>query len=101
MAKGFTQTYGVDYTKTFAPVAILNTVRVLLSIAVNLDWQLHQVDVKNAFLNGNLEEKVYMEPPVGFEEKFGSQVCRLSLSLYGLKQSPRAWFDKLTESVKR
>ena len=56
VAKGFTQTYGIDYSKTFAPVAKLNTVRVLLSIAVNLDWQLQQLDVKNAFLNGDLKE---------------------------------------------
>jgi hypothetical protein len=101
VAKGFTQTYGIDYSETFAPVAKLNTIRILLSFAANLDWPLHQLDVKNAFLNGDLEEEVYMDCPPGFEEAFGSQVCKLKKSLYGLKQSPRAWFEKFTQSVKK
>ena len=67
MAKGFTQAFGIDYTETFAPVAKLNTVRVILSIAANLDWSLQQLDVKNVFLNGDLEEEVYMDFPPGFE----------------------------------
>ena len=81
VAKGFTQTYGIDYTETFAPVAKLNTVRVLLSIAANLDWHLQQLDVKNAFLNGDLVEEVYMDPPLGFQERFGSKECRLKKSM--------------------
>ena len=101
VAKGFTQTYGIDYSETFAPVAKLNTIRILLSFAANLDWPLHQLDIKNAFLNGDLEEEVYMDCPPGFEKKFGSQVCKLKKSLYGLKQSPRAWFEKFTQSVKK
>ena len=100
VVKGFTQTYGMDYSETFAPVAKLNTIRILLSLAANLDWPLHQLDVKNAFLNGDLEE-VYMDGPPGFEEKFGSKVCKLKKSLYGLKQSPRAWFEKFTQLVKK
>lgn len=63
VAKGFTQTYGVDYNETFSPVAKLNTVRVLLSIAANLDWPLQQLDIKNAFLNGNLVEEIFMKIP--------------------------------------
>ena len=85
MAKGFTQTYGIDYSKTFALVAKLNTIRILLSLAANLDWPLHQLDVKNAFLNGDLEEEVYMDSPLGFEHRFGTKVCKREKSLYGLK----------------
>ena len=100
VAKGFTQSYGVDYQETFAPVAKLNTVRILLSLAVNCDWPLYQLDVKNAFLNGDLEEEVYMEIPPGMKKHYsGRVVCKLLKSLYGLKQSPRAWFDKFAKLV--
>ncbi|RVW26375.1 Retrovirus-related Pol polyprotein from transposon TNT 1-94 [Vitis vinifera] len=101
VAKGFTQSYGIDYQETFAPVAKLNTVHVLLSLAANLDWSLHQLDVKNAFLNGDLEEEVYMDIPAGLETTSNfNKVYRLRKSLYGLKQSPRAWFERFTKVVK-
>ncbi|KAA0055189.1 cysteine-rich RLK RECEPTOR-like protein kinase [Cucumis melo var. makuwa] len=74
VAKGFTQTYGVDYSKTFSPITKLNTVRVFLSVAVNKDWSLYQLDVKNAFLNEYLVKEVYMSPPPGFEAQFGQQI---------------------------
>ncbi|RVW87679.1 Retrovirus-related Pol polyprotein from transposon RE1 [Vitis vinifera] len=100
VARGFTQSYGIDYQETFAPVAKLNTIRILLSLAVNQDWCLQQLDIKNAFLNGDLEKEVYMEIPPGFEESMAkNQVCKLQKSLYGLKQSPRAWFDRFTKAV--
>ncbi|PIK33519.1 hypothetical protein BSL78_29666 [Apostichopus japonicus] len=100
VARGFTQTYGEDYTDTFAPVAKLHTVRVVLSLATNLTWDLWQMDVKNAFLQGELEEEVYMTPPPGLEDlcKEG-QVLRLRKAIYGLKQSPRAWYHKLSSTL--
>ena len=72
-----------------------------MSLAATLDWPLQQLDVKNAFLNGYLEDEVYMDPPLGFEQRFGTRVCKLKKSLYGLKQSPRSWFEKFTRSVKK
>lgn len=102
VAKGYTQTYGIDYTETFSPVAKINTIRVLFSIAANEDWPLHQFDVKNAFLHGELKEEVYMEAPPGFSTGFRKhEVCRLKKALYGLKQSPRAWFGRFTDAMKR
>ena len=101
VARGFTQTYGIDYQETFAPVAKSNTIRVLLSLASNLDWPLYQLDVKNAFLNGDLKEEVYMEIPPGFNEEYeAGKICKLKKALYGLKQSPRAWFDRFNRFVK-
>ena len=91
VAKGFMQTYGIDFQETFAPIAKMNSIRVLLSLAVNLDWPLLQFDIKTAFLNGDLEEEVYMDLPPGFDADHG-KVCRLRKSLYVLKQSQRAWF---------
>ncbi|KAA0043254.1 DNA polymerase theta [Cucumis melo var. makuwa] len=96
VAKGFTQTYDVDYSETFSPVAKLNTVEVLLSVAVNKDWSLCQLDVKNAFLNRDLIEKVYMSHPSGFEAQFGQQVAR---SKEGISVSQRKYtLDLLTET---
>ncbi|CAL8997528.1 unnamed protein product [Prunus brigantina] len=102
VVKGYTQRYGMDYQETFAPVAKINTVRILISLAANLDWPLHQFDVKNAFLHGDLEEEVYMDPPPGCNLSSESKhyVCKLKKSLYGLKQSPRAWFGRLTKSMR-
>ncbi|XP_073265014.1 uncharacterized protein [Populus alba] len=102
VAKGFTQTYGIDYVETFSLVAKLNTVRVLLSLAANLDWPLLQLDVKNAFLHGDLEEEVYIDIPPGFTSSSGiGVVCKLERALYGLKQSPRAWFGRFSSAMKR
>jgi hypothetical protein len=100
VAKGHTQTYGVDYLETFSPVARLNSVRILLSFAVSHSWPLYQLDIKNAFLHGDLKEEVYMDQPPGYVVA-GSEhlACRLQKPLYGLKQSPRAWFDRFSAVV--
>lgn len=97
VAKGYSQAYGIDYDETFSPVAKMPSVRICIALAAIHHWPLHQLDVKNAFLNGVLEEEVYMEQPPGFVVKEeASKVCRLRRSLYGLKQSPRAWFGRFS-----
>ncbi|CAN0843508.1 Retrovirus-related Pol polyprotein from transposon RE1 [Linum grandiflorum] len=100
VARGFTQSYGVDYEEIFAPVAKLKTVRILLSLAVNLDWPLYQLDIKNAFLNGDLSEEVYMKVPIGVQQPGPGMVCKLRKALYGVKQSPRAWFERFSQALK-
>jgi Reverse transcriptase (RNA-dependent DNA polymerase) len=100
VARGFTQTYGIDYKETFAPVTKMNTVRTVMSIAVNHDWPLFQMDVKNIFLQGELEEEVYMDVPPGLQVDTQKKVvCRLKKAIYGLKQSPRAWYGKLSNAL--
>ena len=98
VAKGFTQEYGIDYEETFAHVARLTSVRYPIAVAAVRRWPLYQMDVKNAFLNEDLHEEVYMQPPPGYPHS-GSQVCRLRRALYGLKQAPRAWFEKFSSIV--
>ncbi|KAJ9545430.1 hypothetical protein OSB04_025137 [Centaurea solstitialis] len=97
VAKGYSQAYGIDYDETFSPVAKMSSVRICIALAAIHHWPLYQLDVKNAFLNGVLKEEVYMEQPPGFiVEEEASKVCRLRRSLYGLKQSPRAWFGRFS-----
>ncbi|KAM2946107.1 hypothetical protein COP2_028938 [Malus domestica] len=96
VARGFTQTFGVDYKETLSPVAKMNTVRVLLSVAINSHWSLHQMDVKNAFLHGEFEEEVYMRLPPGHErEKEQGIVCKLHKAIYGLKLHKAKSFETL------
>ncbi len=85
MAKGFTQTFGVDYNETFAPIAKFVSIRCVLALAAIEDMKIHQMDVKIAFLNGDLEEEIYMEQPKGFTQEGEYLVCKLQKSLYGLK----------------
>jgi hypothetical protein len=92
---------GIDYDETFAPVAKMATLRTLLVVSAAKRWVLHHMDVKNAFLNGNLEE-VYMCQPPSFEDrKHLEYVCKLKKTLFGLKQAPRAWHGELSKSLKK
>uniref|UniRef100_A0A803P1W3 Integrase catalytic domain-containing protein n=1 Tax=Cannabis sativa TaxID=3483 RepID=A0A803P1W3_CANSA len=96
VAKGYSQTPGIDYIETFRPVVKPATVRVLLTLAVSNDWPITQLDISNAFLNRTLKETVFMTHPPGFvDPQYPTHVCRLNKALYGLKQAPRAWNEKL------
>ncbi|KAI3751757.1 hypothetical protein L2E82_22848 [Cichorium intybus] len=101
VAKGFTQTPGVDYDETFSPVANIKSIRIMLAIAAFHDYEIWQMDVKTAFLNGKLTEDVYMSQPEGFvDTKHPDKVCKLERSFYGLKQASRSWNLCFHEKVK-
>ncbi|GJR42337.1 retrotransposon protein, putative, ty1-copia subclass [Tanacetum coccineum] len=92
MAKGYTQTPGIDYEETFSFVAVIRAIRILIAIALFYDYEIWQIDVKTAFLNGYISEEVYMEQPEGFvNPKYPNRVCKLKRSIYGLKQASRQW----------
>ena len=96
VAKGFSQKEGIDYEETFAPVARYTSIRAVISLAAQMGWQIHQMDVKTTFLNGELKEEVYIEQPEGFvAHNKETHVCRLMKALYGLKQAPRAWYERI------
>jgi hypothetical protein len=86
VTKGFHQKEGIYYTETFSPVAKMNTIRTIISLATSCQWEIHQMDVKSVFLNGDLHEEIYMQQPPSFISfETSSLVCKLNMSLYGLK----------------
>jgi hypothetical protein len=100
VAKGYVQRQGINFDEVFAPVARLESVRLLLAHAANEGWAVHHMDVKSAFLNGELQEEVYVEQPPGFVLKgHEGKVLHLIKALYGLRQAPRAWYAKLDSSL--
>jgi hypothetical protein len=100
VAKGYVQRRGIDFEEVFAPVARLETVRLLIAIAAQEGWQVHHMDVKSAFLNGDLVQEVYVAQAPGFEKKGEEhKVLKLHKALYGLRQAPRAWNSKLDKSL--
>ena len=100
IAKGYAQKPGIDYTDTYAPVAQMESTQVILHVAASLDWEDHQMDVKTAFLHGNLKEEVYMEQPEGMKE-VGKEnwVCYMRKTLYGLMQAAHAWNRRLHHAM--
>jgi hypothetical protein len=96
VAKGYAQTYGIDYEETYSPVTKMTTIRAIITMAIAKGWSLHQMDVKNVFFRGDLQEEVYMEQPSGYvNQTHPNLVCSLKKTLYGFKQAPRAWSDKI------
>ena len=100
VVKGYAQKEGIDFNEIFSPVVRLTTVRVVLAMCATFDLHLEQLDVKTAFLHGELEEEIYMLQPEGFAEKGKENlVCRLNKSLYGLKQAPRCWYKRFDSFI--
>jgi hypothetical protein len=98
VAKGYSQVEGLDFDETYAPVARLESIHILLAYATYHGFKLYQMDVKSAFLNGPIKEEVYAEQPPGFEDsEYPNYVYKLSKALYGLKQAPRAWYECLRD----
>jgi hypothetical protein len=98
VAQGYTQAEGLDFGETYAPVARLEAFRILLAYACAHNIKLYQIDIKSAFLNGYINEEVYVEQPSGFEDdKKSNHVYKLKKALYGLKQAPKAWYERLRD----
>ena len=101
VAKGYTQRPGIDFEETFSPVAMPKSIRIMLAIAAYYDYEIWHMDVKTAFLNGDIDKEIYMEQPQGFISNRSEQkVCKLQRSIYGLKQASRSWNIRFDETVK-
>jgi hypothetical protein len=101
VARGFTQKEGIDYDKTFSPVARHTSIRVIIALASVFGWKLHQMDVKTTLLNGKIEQEVFAGQPDGFVlHNKDTHVCKLRKALYGLKQAPRVWYDRIDGFLK-
>jgi hypothetical protein len=102
VCKGYAQIEGIDFEETYAPVARMEAIRLLLAYACSKNVKVYQMDVKSAFLNGELEEEVYIEQPEGFQLSENTDyVCKLKKALYGLKQGPRAWYSRLDKYLQQ
>lgn len=100
MAKGYSQEQVIDFQENFAPVTCLETVRLLLALAAQSSWEVHHLDVKTAFLNGEIKEEVFVSQPEGYVQKGKEHmVYRLLKALYGLRRAPRAWYSKLNQCL--
>ena len=99
VAKGFHQQHGFDYSETFSLVVKPSTIRIVLTVVVSNNWSVHQIDINNAFLYGDLKETMFMPQPPGLESANHSLVCKLNKVIYGLKQAPRSWFHKLSATL--
>ena len=98
VVQGYNQEEGINYDETFAPVARMEAIRILIAFAAFMGFKLYQMDVKSAFLNGDLKEEVFFKQPPGFEDaELPNHVFRLNKALYGLKQAPRAWYERLSK----
>ena len=100
VAKGYRKKQGADYDETFSPVSMVKSIRILLAIAAYYDYEIWKMDVKTAFLNGNLTEEVYMTQPKGFISRSGSKVGKLQRSIYGLKKTSRSWNIRFKVEIK-
>lgn len=94
-AKGFHQVHWKYFSETFSPVVKPTTIRIILTLALTHKWEMQHIDINNAFINGHLNEEINMKEPPGFESADKNQVCRLHRALYGLKQVPSAWYERL------
>ena len=100
VAKGFTKKISIDYFETFSPLAKMNTIKIMIALAANKGWDLHLDDVNHALLHGKLDQLIFLSLPLGYESKFTPEkVVTLHKIIYGLNQSPRAWFSKFCQTM--